>query len=161
MKRLLLVLTAAILSTCLYAQSPSIVGKWKVASVKAGGVDIDMENPASIKKMLADQIQKEGGQAPDSATLNMAYTMVTGVFEKMQFEFTQDGKGVISVPDETGTMRQETATYKVDYASGVLSTTSKENGKEKKEDMKIRFEGEYMWMTKGNGQETIKLRRVK
>src|SRR5215212_3115453 len=127
-RSLLIVLVVIIGTASANAQKNSIVGKWKVASLNVEGLSIDLENPEATRKLLADQIQKESGKTPDSATISMAYNMMTMIFEGMRMEFTASGKGIYVIPDPSSGMKTDTANYTVDYTKGVLNTVSKEDG---------------------------------
>jgi hypothetical protein len=161
MKRLLLAGLVVLLGTVGAMAQNSIIGKWKVASVNAEGMTIDLEKPENTKKLLAAQFAKESGKEADSATINQMYTMFTTVFQGMSIEFTKSGMGIFTMsnPRESG-VKTDTARYTVDYAKGIMNTVSKEEGKEKHEQMNIKFEGEYLVMAKEEG-ETIRLKRSK
>ena len=143
------------------AQSNTIVGKWKIASLQGGGLSLDLENPENTRKALAEQIAKESGKPADSATLAQTLTMFTSMFENMSLEFTKDGKGIYIMGDGMGGTKSDTATYTVDYAKGIVKTVSKEEGQAKNEEMTIKFEGDYLTMVKVTDGETVKLRRIK
>jgi hypothetical protein len=143
------------------AQKNTVVGKWKVAAIDIVGLSIDLENPVAAKKLLADQI-KQSGQSADSATIEMAYSAMTMMLDKMYIEFTSDGKGIYVIPDPMAGTKTDTAAYTVDYEKGLLNTVKKEGGVDKKEQANIKFDGDYLTMVKNNEEkDTIKLKRVK
>ena len=162
MKHFLLIAIFAIIGTgSAFAQKNSIVGKWTFASLSSPDFSFDLENPSAAKKFLLDEIKKEGGQVPDSATLDMAFTMMASAFNSMSFEFTSDGKAIFSAPGEEGGLKQETAKYSVDYTAGTLTTIETIDGKEKKETIKISFKDDYLTMEKSDKKEIIKVKRAK
>jgi hypothetical protein len=162
MKHILLIAFMAILGTgSVYAQKNTIVGKWKFASLSTPDFSMDIENPASTKKFLLEEIKKEGGQAPDSATLEMAVNMMSAAFKSMSFEFTESGDAIFIAPDEDGGTKAEKAKYTVDYAKGTFTTIETVDGKEKKETIKISFNGDYMTMENVEKKEVIKVKRDK
>jgi len=91
----------------------------------------------------------------------MAFNMMSSVFKSMTFEFTSDGKAVFSAPGEDGGLKQETAKYTIDYTTGTLTTVEMIDGKQKKETMKISFQGDYLTMEKTDKKEIIKVKRAK
>ena len=162
MKRLFLFALLAVMACgAAVAQKNSVVGKWKIASINVDGMDLDLENPASIKKMLTEQIQKESGQVPDSNTVNMAYSMMAQALEGMRLEFTAGGKGFFEMPNPMGATQKDTCSYTMDYATGIMKTVDTKDGK--KEQMTFQFVGDYLVMTKqeAKGPEVVKLKRVK
>lgn len=162
MKRLLLAGLVFFLATGGAMAQNSIVGKWKVAGLTAEGMNFDLDKPEQTKKLLAEQFQKQAGKAPDTAMLEQMYTMLTSTFQTMVLEFTSNGKGIVSLNNPmSGEPKNDTASYTVDYAKGIVNTTSKEEGQEKNEQMKFKFEGEYLVMTKENEGVTLRLRRAK
>ena len=162
MKRIVVGLFMALLcTTAVHAQSKSIVGKWKVASINVEGMNLDLEKPESIRQTIADQMSK-AGQTPDSATLNMMFTRLTSTFEGMQLEFTSNGKAIYVMPDGQGSLKSDTAAYSIDNTLAEVNTVSKEDGVEKKETMSFKFEGDYLVLTKKEKEgETIRLKRIK
>lgn len=163
MKNILLVALFAIIATSSgYAQKNTIVGKWKFASLSTPDFSMDVENPASTKKILLEEIKKEGGQAPDSATLEMAVNMMSSAFKSMSFEFTESGDAIFIAPDADGDgTKTEKAKYTVDYDKGIFTTIEMVEGKEKKETVKISFNGDYMTMENAEKKEVIKVKRDK
>lgn len=162
-KQWLIVVAAVLLSVASFAQKNSIVGKWQIASIKTNGLDMNLENPAALKKMMSEQMEKEG-QKPDSAQLEMVFNMLTAVFNGMRMEFKADGTANFVVPNgQGGEPKTEIAKYTADYTKGVLTTVSNQKGTEKKEDMTFKFEGEYLILhkeDKGEEGETIKLKKA-
>jgi hypothetical protein len=145
--------------SALYAQTNSLVGKWKVASFKAEGIELDLENPEQIKKIMKEQMLKESGKAADSAQLEMIYQILTSTFSQIQMEFTRDGKAKFIVPNTGETDKPKDATYTVDYTKGTLTTIEKGGVKE---NLTFTFEGEYLVLTNpAKGNETFKLKRQK
>jgi len=162
MKHFLVIVFLAVLgSSPAFAQKNNIVGKWTFASISSSEFSFDLENPVAAKKLLIEEIKKEGGQIPDSTTLDLAITMMTAAFDLMSFEFTTDGKAIFSAPAEEGGLKQETAKYTVDYTAGTLTTIETIDGKEKKEVIKISFKGDYLTMEKVDKKEIIKVKRAK
>ena len=160
MKHLLLIAFLVMAGTA-FAQKNTVVGKWGFASISTPDITVDLENPAEAKKYLVEQVKKESGTTPDSAQIEMAYTMMTSMFNQMTFEFNKEGKATFSAVGMDGSTESETVQYTVDYDKGTLTTIEMEDGKEKKETMKIRFEGDYLYMTKAEKNETIKVKKVK
>lgn len=163
MKRVLLMMLVVLLGTgAVVAQQKSVVGKWKISKIRTEGMDLNLEDPAAIKKMISEQISKESGAAPDSASLEMAYAMTTSLFEKMRIEFTADGRLLTRIVGPDGKANNEEAKYKVNPKTAILTTTSKKDGKEMVEEQKVSFEGEYLVLEKkGQEAETVILRRIK
>lgn len=161
MKRAFLVCLVAITSATGLMAQQSIIGKWKIVGIQAQGINIDLENPVSGKKLISAEIEKQSGKAPDSATVNQAYTMFASMFEGMSVEFTKDGKGIAMIPDGTGGLKADTASYTVDYSKGIVKTESKEEGMPKNEEMTIKFDGDYLVMIKTKDGETMRLKRTK
>jgi hypothetical protein len=163
MKRIFFLVAVVFVSTISFAQSNSIIGKWKFASITTADFSVDLENPASMKKMLIEQIEKEGGKVPDSVELNAGIEMMSSMFRDMRMEFTTDGKAIAFIPDPSGSGKVigDTAKFTVDYTKGVMNTVSVKEGKEKKEQMTFKFDGEYLVMTKPDENESIKMKRVK
>jgi hypothetical protein len=162
-KQWLFALVAVLLSVASFAQKNSVVGKWQIASIKTGGLDMNLENPADLKKMMSEQMEKEG-RKPDSAQLEMVFNMLTAVFNGMRMEFKADGTANFVVPNpQGGEPKTELAKYTADYAKGIMTTVSTQKGTEKKEDMSFKFEGEYLILHKeGKGEEgeTLKLKKA-
>ena len=162
MKRIFFVLVVIFIGITGFSQKASIVGQWKFASLDTKEFKVDLENPASMKKALVEQIEKEGGAVPDSAALAAGIEMMSTMFKDMRMEFTADGKAIALIPDPgAGSLIGDTATYTIDYAKGIINTVSVKEGKEKKEQINIKFDGEYLIMTKPAEEEIIKMRRVK
>lgn len=162
MKYTLLIAFMAIIGTgTAYSQKNTIVGKWTFASMSSPEFTIDLENSAAAKKFLVDEIVKEGGQLPDSTTLDMAYNMMASAFHAMMFEFTADGNAIFSAPGDEGVIKKETAKYTVDYTKGMLTTIETLDGKETRESIKISFEGDYLTMEKVDKKEIIKVKKAK
>jgi hypothetical protein len=161
MKRVLWIVLLTVIGTTAFAQKNTIVGKWKVAAINAEGLNLNLEDRESMKKMLIEQVEKETGEKPDSASIEAGLNMMISMFETMSLEFAKDGKSKFSMIDPEGSdMKVETGTYTVDYAAGLIRTiTSDEDGKEKKEEMKMKFEGDYLVLTKVDKKETIRLKR--
>jgi hypothetical protein len=94
--------------------------------------------------------------------MDVVISTMLKTFEDMSMEFTADGKGIVSMSNPaTGAIMGDTDTYTVDYDKGVLHTYSKKEGKEKKEQINFKFEGEYLVMKKQDDEETVRLKRVK
>ncbi len=163
MKRIFFLIALVFAGTITFAQTNSIVGKWKFANLDTKEFKVDLENPASMKKTMIEQIEKEGGTVPDSTTLAAAIEMMVSMFMSMKMEFTADGKAIAFIPSPDGSdeMMMDTASYTIDYTTGILNTISEKNGKEVKEQIIIKFEADYMIMAKPEEQEIIKMRRVK
>lgn len=160
MKHILLIGLLVVAGTT-FAQKNSVVGKWGFAAISTPDFSIDLENPAATKKYLADEVKKESGTVPDSAQLEMAYNMMSMMFKEMSFDFAADGKAVFTAMGEDGGPKTESVKYTVDYAKGTLTTIETEDGKEKNETVKIRFEGDYLIMENTVKGETVKVKRVK
>ena len=155
----MLTLTLAVVGS---AQTKSVVGKWKIASLQTPEMNIDLEDPASVRKMMSDQMEKGSGQKPDSAQLEMIVNMLTSTFRDLRMEFTSAGVANFTVPNPAGEAKSEKGTYTADYAKGVLTTTMKDGKQDKKETFNIRFEGDYLILGKtGEGSsETLKLKKA-
>jgi hypothetical protein len=143
------------------AQKNSIVGKWTISSFSGDGMEINLDKPEATKKALAEQLKGATGSEPDSAQVEMTYKMLSSVFSTMVFEFNADGKAIFQAAGPMGEAKSDTASYVVDYAKGTITTTSKEDGEEKKESGKIRFEGDLMVWEQDGKKEIIRLKRIK
>jgi len=162
MKHLLLVAFLAVAAGGqALAQKNSIVGKWNFASLSTPEFSFDLENPAATKKMIIEEVKKEGGAPLDSAMLDMAFNMMASAFKSMSFEFTADGQAVFSAPGEEGGLKKDIASYTVDYTKGTLTTTENIDGAEKKETIRISFAGDYLTMENVEKKEIIKVKRAK
>lgn len=162
-KQLLLFVLTLVLAVSGSAQTKSVVGKWKIASLQTAEMNINLEDPQSIRKMMADQMEKGSGQKPDSAQLEMIVNMLTSTFRDLRMEFTAEGEANFTVPNpQGGEAKSEKGTYTADYAKGVMTTTMKEGATNKKENFNIRFEGDYLILGKtGDGpSETLRLKKV-
>jgi hypothetical protein len=159
--RLIVAVFIMVLSIPAIAQKKTVVGKWKIVSLDAEGISINLEKPEESKLIFAAQIEKESGSKPDSAMVENAYSSLSTMFATMQLEFTTTGKGIYSVPLPGGDVKKDTATYTVDYTKGILNTTTIEEGKKKTDNIKIKFEGDYLIMINDEKKETIKVKRSK
>jgi hypothetical protein len=162
MKKFLMIALLVVAGTSVaFAQKNSVVGKWQITGFSSEGMSIDLENPASGKKVLAEQLKKETGQTPDSATIEMTYNMMASMFSSMSCEFTQDGQAIFSMPDESGNTKKDIAKYTVDYTAGTLTTIESKDGKQETDVMKIKFEGEYLSLDNTKKGEVLKIKRIK
>ena len=163
MKRICLIAFLIVTGTvATFAQQKTMVGKWKLSSISTGGMNVNVDNPAETKKLLADQIKKGTGTEPDSAQVEMMYNMVAPMFSSMTLEFTDKGIAYYTIPSPAGTPTSDTASYVADYTKGTFTTTSKEeDGTDKKETSKFSFDGELLVVENAEKGEVIKLKRVK
>jgi hypothetical protein len=159
--KLFVVVFAIILCIPAVAQNKTVVGKWTVVGVNAEGMDIDLENPAKSKQQLAIQMQKETGAKADSASVEVAFATMASMIDGMTVEFTSKGKGIFFIPLPSGEIKSDTASYTVDYAKGVMNTSSMEGGVQVKDKLKIKFEGDYLTMINEEKNEAIKVKRIK
>ncbi len=133
-------------------QTKSVVGKWKLSKVLVEGMTIDVENPEATKKELAKQIEAESGQKPDPAMLDQIMDGMMTAFKDSYMEFKADGKVKLS-GTTAGQTQVEEETYKVDYKTGIITTTGKDN---KKQTMKFKFVGNNLVLdTDEGGKKTI------
>jgi hypothetical protein len=160
MKRLTLIAVLFIAGSLAATAQNSLVGKWKLSSFIGEGTNVNLDNPAETKKALAEQLKKETGKDADSAQIEMMYNIVVPMFNSMTFEFTNKGVAYYSMPNEMGLTVADTTAYVADYTKGILTTTSKKDGTEKKESNKFRFEGGFLVIEDTDKGETFKLKKA-
>lgn len=153
MKQILFIGALLIASTFSFAQqTKSVVGKWKMSKVLIEGITIDVDNPEATKKELAKQIEAESGQKPDPAMLDQIMEGMMAAFKDSYMEFKADGKVKLS-GTTAGQTQIEEETYKVDYKTGIITTTGKDN---KKQTMKFKFVGNNLVLdTNEGGKKTV------
>ena len=160
-QRLFLAAMVMTISIPVLAQKNNLVGKWSIISLDADGISINLEKPEESKLLFAAQIEKETGSKPDSVMVETAYASLSLMFASMNVEFTPAGKGIFTVPLPSGEVKKDTSTYTVDYTNGILNTVSIEEGLQKKDKIKIKFEGDYLTVINEEKNETIKVKRSK
>lgn len=159
------ILMMALLLTGLYgtgfAQTKSIVGKWKFAQVSSNGVTFDLEHPETIRKTLADEMAKQTGGPADTAQVNKTYDMLVGALSGIVMEFNASGTGLVSHTDPGGKRSSDSLSYIADYPNNVLTTFERKDGSDKKTDLDMKFEGDYLTLTDKEKGEVVKLRRIR
>ena len=161
MKRLTLIVFMIIAgTTSVLAQNKSIIGKWKLSSFSGQGMNVDLDNPAETKKLIAEQMSKQG--TIDSAQLEMSYNMLISMFGSIAFEFTDKGKAYFTKPSPFGGEPvMDTVTYVADLKTGLFVTTQKTpGGEEKKDTGKISFDGDLLVMENSEEGVVLKLKRA-
>ena len=160
-QRCFIVLFILLLSVPALAQKNSLVGKWTIVSLDVLGMTINLEKPAESKLKIASHIEKEKGSKPDSVVVENAYAEMKSMFAGTIVEFTSSGKGIYYVTLPSGEIKIDSATYVVDYDKGILTTISFEEGQQINVITKIKFEGEYLTLIKGEQQELVVFKRSK
>ena len=147
-----------IMSLSVSAQKKSVVGKWKISSINSAGTDLDLEHPDGIKKMLADEMKKEGKEA-DSATVEQTFTTVIGALKSLEFEFTNNGLFLVTATNMDHKQKTDSLTYTVDYSKNLVKTTSNKNGTPKTNEMAISFDKEYLVLNNAAEKQVLKLKK--
>ena len=118
-----------------FGQTASIVGKWKISKIVTPDITIDIEHPEVTRQALAKQIEAESGQKPDSAMMNMVMVGLLSSLDNAFFDFGSDG--ILKMNGgQGGNEKTESASYEVSYKDGIITSQSKQKGKQ---EMKFRF----------------------
>lgn len=161
MKQLVVVFLSLALVFSAEAQNKTIVGKWMLSSFSGDGLSVDLENPTTTRKALAEQLKAQMGTEPDSSMIELTYQMLVPTFNAMSVTFTSDGKAIYQSAGKNGQVISDTASYTADFTKGILTTVIKTGGEEIKEVGAISFENELLVIRHEEKGEIIKMKRVK
>lgn len=155
MKRILFVAVLAVVcSAGSFAQTKSVVGKWKLVSLVSDEVTFDIEHPENMRKELIKQFET-AGQKADSAMIDMMMQSLTQSLGNMVFDFGADGKLRMSAGEKS----EKEENYTVDYEKGTITSKSTEET----QNMKFRFEKENLVLIipEGGKETTMTMKKIK
>lgn len=158
MKRILFI--AAFTALCTigsFAQTKSIVGKWKLVKLSSPDMNFDVENPGQLKLDFIKQFEASGVKA-DSEMIETLVSSVVESLSSMTFDFRANGKLIMSSTSD-GKPKSEEEQYTVDYNSGTIVSKSASSTQH----LKFKFEKEHLVLTmveEKNKEAIITLKKV-